>query len=328
MKKRMRDVPTSHRVSPSRSSPRHKKEDEGERKVLSETVIYRPTLPSPKEILSSSPLILATTARILEVIKKEETPSNLTPYINLPTVEIATILKPDQQEVVKSFQKSINNQLPIPSSPRTTIHLSSSSSSSSSTSIKPLHFLSSSSIKSLHAATRDIVKNISELDKESQNAYSATVSRLSHRAFQEHATFIDIDTSPKKDNNDQDEDDDLSIIDLSCHNSSIPSIVRKSSHSLILSGRRTEDDISEIKKREKERDSDIVTVQVMKEKDKDKEIAEALFDTSTTISITSATQRSAIALERLSKDHLNIELITELQAAVEDLNQALLLNVV
>jgi len=119
----------------------------------------------------------------------------------------------------------------------------------------------------------------------------------------------------------------LSIIDLSYHNSSIPSIVRKSSHSLILSGRRTKDDISEVKKREKERDSEIVTVQVMKEKDK--EIAEALFDASTTtISITSATQRSAIALERLSKDHLNIELITELQSAVEDLNQALLLNVV
>jgi hypothetical protein len=61
------------------------KEDEGEGKVLSETVIYRPTLPSPKEILSSSPLILAKTARILEVTKKEETPINLTPHINLPT---------------------------------------------------------------------------------------------------------------------------------------------------------------------------------------------------------------------------------------------------
>jgi len=317
MKKRMREVPPSHRVSPSRSSPRRKKEDAGEGKDNSET--EKPTLLSPKDILSSSPFILAKTTRILEVTKKEESPSKLTPYINLPKFEIATILKPDQKEIIKPLQKiqfepvlskkSINNQLPIPSSPRTTSHLSSSSSSSS-TSIKPLHFLSSSSIKSLHAATREVVKNISELDKESQNAYSATVSRLSHRAFQEHATFIDIDTSPKKDDNDQDVDDDLSIIDLSYHNSSIPSIVRKSSHSLILSGRRSDDDVSE----------------VLHEKEKDEKIAKALIDKSTTTSLTSATQQSAIALERLSKDHLNIELITELQAAVEGLTQALLLN--
>jgi len=339
MKKRLRSVPTSHRASPSRSSPRRKKEDEGEGKVLSETMIYRPTLPSPKDISSSSPLILAATARILEVTKKEETNIDLMTHFNLPTLDIASILKEERLEGVfpllslpktqfepASPKKSIYNQLSIPSSPRTSSHLSSSSSSSS---LQPFHILSSSSIKSLHAATREVIKNISELDNESQMAYNATVSRLSQRAFQEHATFIDIDTSPKKDDNDNDQDKDdnnLSYLDPSCHNSSIPTIVRKSSHSLILSGRRTDDIISEVK--EKEKESEIVTVQVLIDKEKDKESAKVLIDKSTTTSsVTRATQRSAIALERLSKDHLNIELIAELQAAVEDL-QAILSNVV
>jgi len=194
-----------------------------------------------------------------------------------------------------------------------------------------------STLKAMYAATREAVSNVSEYEKETREAYHETLMRLNNRAFLEHKDNVDIEISPKK-GEDENGDKD-SLINLSFE--SFPSIVRKSSYNLILSGSASIDESGQGKeKNDDDNDDDdddddndtnnesVVGTLTIKDTLESNvtasKTAERLVKTKKKDNLISkASERSMKAFERITRDPTNLESIAEYQLACELLNQAL-----
>lgn len=182
----------------------------------------------------------------------------------------------------------------------------------------------SSTYRAIYAATREAIAYASETEKQTQVAYNEALARLSDRAFLAHKDSIDIDISPKKEEEEEEEENGLS-------RESFPSIVRKSSHNLILSGSSSMIEIVNPSVQENDDDND-------DDDDDDNDNDERIFVDSlarkegSTLkpcrsiddsAINLASNRSMKAFERITVDPTNLESIAEYQKACEALNQAL-----
>ena len=211
-------------------------------------------------------------------------------------------------------------------SPRTNQHEST---------LKAMYNQHESTLKAIYAATREAVSNVSEYEKETREAYHETLMRLNNRAFLEHKDNVDIEISPKKEEDENGDKD--SLINLSFE--SFPSIVRKSSYNLILSGSASIDESGQGKeKNDDDNDDDdddddtnnesVVGTLTIKDTLESNvtasKTAERLVKTKKKDNLISkASERSMKAFERITRDPTNLESIAEYQLACELLNQAL-----
>jgi hypothetical protein len=194
-----------------------------------------------------------------------------------------------------------------------------------------------STLKAIYAATREAVSNVSEYEKETREAYHETLMRLNNRAFLEHKDNVDIEISPKKEEDENGDKD--SLINLSFE--SFPSIVRKSSYNLILSGSASIDESGQGKEKKYDDNDDddddddndtnnesVVGTLTIKDTLESNvmasKTAERLVKTKKKDNLISkASERSMKAFERITRDPTNLESIAEYQLACELLNQAL-----
>jgi len=216
-------------------------------------------------------------------------------------------------------------------SPRTNQHEST---------LKAMYNQHESTLKAIYAATREAVSNVSEYEKETREAYHETLMRLNNRAFLEHKDNVDIEISPKKEEDENGDKD--SLINLSFE--SFPSIVRKSSYNLILSGSASIDESGQGKEKNNDDNDDdddddddddndtnnesVVGTLTIKDTLESNvtasKTAERLVKTKKKDNLISkASERSMKAFERITRDPTNLESIAEYQLACELLNQAL-----
>jgi hypothetical protein len=300
------------------------------------------------DTLPSSPNIASLTTLIKQPVALLHSLSTLTAAATTPISQDDNLSSPkNSNKSLKIVETSAKETFPLmlerrekvqPKSPLSSPRkLISPRTNQHESTLKAMYNQHESTLKAIYAATREAVSNVSEYEKETREAYHETLMRLNNRAFLEHKDNVDIEISPKKEEDENGDKD--SLINLSFE--SFPSIVRKSSYNLILSGSASIDESGQGKeKNDDDNDDDdddddndtnnesVVGTLTIKDTLESNvmasKTAERLVKTKKKDNLISkASERSMKAFERITRDPTNLESIAEYQLACELLNQAL-----